>query len=77
MLPETKGRVFFWLGTPARPLPSPSSLHPYQLEPGSYEVELLLTGENVKPVLKRVGLAFSGRWSTDEEAMIESIKITQ
>jgi hypothetical protein len=75
--PQAADGVFFWFDTPFRQTPAPGELHPYQLQPGKYEVELLLTGENVKSLRKRWQMEFRDCSPDDEEVMRQSIRFVE
>jgi hypothetical protein len=44
---------------------------------GAYEFELLMTGDNVKPLRTTWRLSFSKEWSEVESEMLERISITR
>lgn len=45
--------------------------------PGQYEFEVMISGNNVKPLTKRWSLEFGRAWSEDESEMLGRIKIVE
>jgi len=65
------------LDTMVQPNPVAGGGLPNIIQPGKYEFELMLSGDNVKPLTKRWQLEFGRNWIEDESKMLESIKIIE
>lgn len=73
--PDENRKTVFLLSTAVQPNRVAAGAIPNLLPAGSYEIELLLTGDNVPHQRKRWRLAFEENWSDDEAAMLARIKI--
>lgn len=61
----------FLIDTIVQPNPVANGKIPNLLSPGKYKFHILLTGENVKPVIKSWTIDFSPSWSNDEDEMLK------
>jgi hypothetical protein len=77
LLPAAKDQPGFWFDTPHAMIPAPGQLHSNQLEPGRYELELVLTGENVRSQRTRWQLELEEVHLDDEESLRRSVKIVK
>lgn len=65
----------FWLDTIVQPNAVAGSDVPNMLDPGEYEIELRLIGDNVKPLTTRCRVSFEAEWSDDESMMLGRIEL--
>lgn len=68
----------FKIDTIVQPNPISNGKIPNLLPPGKYKFEILFSGENVNPILKRWIVEFKPNWSQDERVMLsKNIKISE
>jgi hypothetical protein len=67
----------FTLETQVQPYPDAAGAWPSVLPAGTYAIALLLTGDNVKPLLTTWRLSFPPEWSGSEEEMLASMAMVQ
>jgi hypothetical protein len=58
-----------------QPNPVSGGVLPNIINPGKYELEILLTGENVFPEITKWEIVVPDRWSDDEDTMLDLIKV--
>lgn len=71
---SSDGSSLFILDTMIQPNRVAGGEIPNVIKPGKYIFELLLSGDNVKPLIKKWELEFS-QWSDDEARMLKGVKI--
>lgn len=69
------GKAYFKLDTIVQPNPVSGGKWPNILEPGKYLLELLMSGDNVKPKIEKWIIEFTDYWSDNEEDMLRRISI--
>jgi len=75
--PSDSNKALLILDTMVQPNPVAGGEVPNIIKPGKYQFELLLSGDNVKPVKKSWYLEFE-KWSDDENEMLtKNIKISE
>jgi hypothetical protein len=72
---EKSEKTFFMFTTVVQPNAVATGSPPNVLEAGDYEFELMMTGDNVKPVRTTWRLSFLEEWSEDESEMLKRIVI--
>ena len=65
--------VFLLLDTIVKPNPVSGGKIPYIFNPGKYEFEVVVSGRNIKPTIKRWLFEFKNIWKTTEKAMLKTI----
>jgi hypothetical protein len=65
------------LDTMVQPNPVAGGDLPNVILPGKYNFEVMISGNNVKPLTKRWSLEFKNAWSEDESEMLNRIKIVE
>jgi len=70
--PLNDDKTILKLDTMVQPNPVASGELPNALEPGKYEIELLLSGDNVVPLKKKWKLEFDENWTENEEEMLSN-----
>lgn len=73
--PPVSGEPRFRLDTMVQPNPVAGGEIPNVLSPGRYEIELRLTGDNVRTVAERWIIVFEAAWSDDAQTMIDRLHI--
>ncbi len=74
--PREPGKTLFKFSTIVQPNPvGGRTLPPNIVEPGAYEFELVLAGDNTNTLPKRWHLKFEPDWSDDETTMLGRITI--
>ena len=69
------GKTIFKFDTVVQPNPVSGGLIPNVINSGEYVLELLISGENVKPEQSRWRMKFSSNWSDNESTMLKRIAI--
>lgn len=69
--------IYLLIDTIVQPNPVSGGIIPNKINPGKYEFEIITSGENVKPLVKKWKLEFGNFWSDDELAMLKHIKIKE
>ena len=72
------GETTLKLDTMVQPNPVAGGGLPNVIKPGDYEFEIMVSGDNIKPITKKWHLIFDGTWSEDEQEMLsEHIRIDE
>lgn len=66
----TRRKTILKLDTMVQPNPVAGGGLPNIIEPGIYEFEIMVSGDNVKPIVKKWRLEFDAIWSEDEQEML-------
>lgn len=69
--------VLLLLDTIVQPNPVANGVVPNIIEPGKYEFEVVVSGENVPPQIKRWTLNFISEWKDKESEMLKSISLEE
>lgn len=74
---KKNGKAILILDTIVEPNVIASGEKPNNFKGGKYQFELLLSGDNIRPVKKKFNIEFSGDWSENEEEMLDDIQIQE
>ncbi len=74
---KSNNSVFLLLDTIVQPNPVAGGVVPNIIEPGNYEFEVVVSGENISPQRKRWSLEFKNKWEDNEEKMLAGISIRE
>jgi hypothetical protein len=73
--PDGQGGVVFLFDTFVQPNPVAGGFPPNLILPGAYRVDLMLTSDNTKPVIRTWELTFDGPWSDDEQTLLSQVDL--
>jgi hypothetical protein len=69
-------QAWFVLNTIVQPNQVGKGGYPNLLFPGTYEIELILSGDNVETISGRWRIAFGSEWTDDQATMLQRVQIT-